>query len=131
MTFIVDTNVLIDVLRGRAEAVTVVRRLLEDDDVAISALTHLELLTGARLSEQRAVATLVAAFVELPVDGVVVARASALARRHAPAHRGIDAIDAIDAIDFVIAASAQIHEAQLITRNVKDFPMFPELVSPY
>lgn len=125
MTFIVDTNVLIDVLRGRSEAVAVLRPLIADDDVAISALTHLELLTGARLSEQRAVASLVAAFVELPVDDSVMARAAVLARRHAPAHRGIDAID------FVIAASAQIHEAQLITRNVQDFPMFPGLESPY
>ncbi len=125
MTFIVDSNVLIDVLRGRSDAVTVLRRLIEADDVAVSALTHLELLAGARLSEQRAVATLVSAFVELPVDDVVMVRAAALAQRHAPAHRGTDAID------FVIAASAQVHGAQLITRNVKDFPMFPGLVSPY
>jgi predicted nucleic acid-binding protein len=125
MTAIIDTNVVIDVLRGNRDAVDVLRALISADDVAVSELTYLELLAGALQREQRALDQLMEAFVRLPVTDKVMERAGQLARRHAAAHRGIDAVD------YVIAATAIEHDGQLVTRNVKDFPMFPRLRAPY
>ncbi len=125
MTAIIDTNVVIDVLRGNRDAVDVLRALISADDVAVSELTYLELLAGALQREQRALDQLMEAFVRLPVTDKVMERAGQLARRHAASHRGVDAID------YVIAATVIEHDGQLVTRNVKDFPMFPRLRAPY
>lgn len=35
--------------------------------------------------------------------------------------------EGISAIDYLIAATAEVHGADLLTQNVKHFPMFPEL----
>lgn len=77
MTVVVDTSVLIDVLRGVPEAVEALRR--------------------ARLA----------------------------GRQWLPGNRGIDSAD------LAIAATALALEARLLTRNVKHFPMFNGLSSPY
>ena len=47
------------------------------------------------------------------------------AARQLPSHRGIDSAD------LAIAATAAGLEARLLTRNVRHFPMFPDLRSPY
>lgn len=52
-------------------------------------------------------------------------RAGGLARRFRASHPGIDIVD------YVVAATAQELGAELWTRNVKHFPMFPELRAPY
>jgi predicted nucleic acid-binding protein len=51
--------------------------------------------------------------------------AGMLANRYLRSHPGVDPVD------YVIAAAAQCLGAQLWTRNVKRFPMFPELSAPY
>jgi len=37
----------------------------------------------------------------------------------------------VDSVDYVIAATAQHLGAELWTRNLKHFPMFPGLSAPY
>lgn len=50
--------------------------------------------------------------------------AGELGRRWLRSHR-------LDAADLVIAATAIDIGAGLLTRNVKHFPMFPDLAAPY
>ena len=38
---------------------------------------------------------------------------------------------AIDLVDYVIAATAELHEAKLATLNVRHFPMFKGLTPPW
>ena len=51
--------------------------------------------------------------------------AGELARKHRRAYSGID-----DA-DYLIAATALLLEADLLTTNVRHFPMLPGLAPPY
>ncbi|GAA1097327.1 hypothetical protein GCM10009648_40710 [Tsukamurella spumae] len=48
-----------------------------------------------------------------------------LARRYRASHSGIDIAD------YLIAATATAAGAELWTRNIKHFPMFERLESPY
>ena len=61
----------------------------------------------------------------LPVAVGVARRAGEFLRGHRRANPGIDIIDS------AIAATAEIHEAQLITLNIKHFQMFPRMLRPW
>ena len=124
MTVLVDTSVLIDYLRGRPQA----SALLEAEGAVAalhaSEITRLEVLAGMRAHEQDATRALLASLRWHPVDEVVAERAGALGRAWLPTHT-------VDAADLAIAATAELHEARLLTRNVRHFPMFTDLASPY
>jgi predicted nucleic acid-binding protein len=61
----------------------------------------------------------------IPVDEEVSRTAGALARRYGRSHSGID-----DA-DYLIAATALTLDAELLTTDVRHFPMLPGLRPPY
>lgn len=126
MTAVVDTDVLIDVLRGREEAGELLRRkLTSGEEVLASVLTRTELLAGSRIGEEADLEGLFGALRWVSVDPSIADRAGQLARSHRRSHSGIDAVD------FVIAATAQELDAELHTRNVRHFPMFPGLRPAY
>lgn len=60
-----------------------------------------------------------------PVDEEIIEEAGRLGRRWLPSHGGIDIAD------LLIAATAIKLGVDLLTRNVKHFPMFPGLRVPY
>ena len=76
-------------------------------------------------SEEEPTERFFAEVIWLPVDEVVARTAAALARVFRARNRGID-----DA-DYIVAATAALLGAELLTTNVKHFPMFPELSPPY
>ena len=121
---VVDTNVLVDVLRGVPAAVAVLERYA-DDIVVVPSMVRFEILAGARPSEMNVILGLLEACVDGPVDIAVADTAAQLSRRYRRSHSGIDAID------YVVAATAVLLEAPLLTRNVKHFPMFARLKAPY
>lgn len=126
MTLVVDTSILIDHLRGRAEAHRVLRDAVErGEPLAASVLTKVEVLAGMRPNEERATRVLLSSIAWLAVDDELAERAGALANRFNPSHPGVDPVD------YVIAATVQRFEAIFLTRNIKHFPMFPHLRSPY
>jgi predicted nucleic acid-binding protein len=88
-------------------------------------VTKVEVLAGMRASEEDATSTLLRAVEWIAVDDGVAERAGQLANRFLRSHPGVDPID------YIIAATAQQLEAQLWTRNLKHFPMYPDLTSPY
>lgn len=60
-----------------------------------------------------------------PVDESIAEEAGRLGRIWLPKRRGIAAAD------LAIAATAKILDADLLTLNVRHFPMFPNLKRPY
>jgi predicted nucleic acid-binding protein len=84
-----------------------------------------ELLAGVRDDELEALEHFFSALVWIPVDESIARSAGMLARRHRGAHSGID-----DA-DYVIAATALALDAQLLTTNVRHFPMLAGLRPAY
>lgn len=125
MTVVVDTSILIDVLRGEPMAAQVLRQARETDLLHASELTRLEVLAGMRPSEEDATRGLLGVFTWHPLDESLAEIAGELARRWLPGHRGIDSAD------LAVAATAVALDASLLTRNVKHFPMFGGLSAPY
>ena len=70
-----------------------------------------------RSSERAQVARLFAALRMEPATDAIARRAAEHLRAHRRSHPGIDLVD------YVIAATAEIHDAELLTLNVKHFPM--------
>lgn len=125
MTVVVDTSVLIDVLRGASAAAAVLRDAREAGHLHASEVTRLEVLAGMRASEEDATRALFGAFVWHPVDESIAEIAGELGRRWLTGNRGIDSAD------LAIAATTIALDARVLTRNVKHFPMFDGLSAPY
>jgi len=122
---VIDTSVLIDVLRGNDPAWAALREAAQRAPVAASVLTRVELLAGMRSAERSQVRGLIDRFRWIDVDSSVAQRAGELARSYRRSHPGIDVVD------YVIAATSEVAGAELWTRNVKHFPMFEGLRPPY
>ena len=120
---VLDTSVLIDVLRGDPAAVSY---LAELESVPIcSEITRIETVRGLRSSERRGAARLLAALEWAPLDREVAVRAGEMGRAWRASHSGIATAD------LAIAATAELLGAELATANVRHFPMFEGLEAPY
>lgn len=125
MTVLVDTSVLVDHLRGHEAAADILEVERLAGVLNASEITRLEVLAGMRANEEDRTRSLLATLVWHPVDAEVAEEAGALGRRWLPSHQ------TIDGADLAIAATAVLIGARLLTRNVRHFPMFPNLRAPY
>lgn len=121
MTVLTDSDILIEVARGRDK--NLVSRWLEvgqsDALILYSAVSAAELWAGARPAEYTALEALFDALLCVTVDAAVGRRAGEYLRRYRKS-------DAVELGDALIAASSVEREARLWTRNRKHYPM-PEL----
>lgn len=123
---LIDTSVAIDHLRGHPRATALLEDLLRSEDtVAASELTRFELLAGARRDEQDALETFFLAVDWVPVTEDIVRTAGAYARSYRRSHSGIGAVD------YLIAGTVSTLDTDLLTTNVRHFPMFEGLEPPY
>ena len=123
---LIDTSVAIDHLRGLPAAVELLQELIESDEPALaSEVVRFELLAGVRDEEVGALEEFCSALSWVPVGEEVARSAGSLAQKHRRAYSGID-----DA-DYLIAATAVLLEADLLTTNVRHFPMLGGLTPAY
>jgi predicted nucleic acid-binding protein len=125
VTSLVDASVLIDYLRGHAEATELLERERSMGVLHASEMTRLEVLVGMRIDEEPATQALLSTLIWHPVDETVAEEAGRLGRRWRPSHHSIDGAD------LAIAATVLCTGARLLTRNVKHFPMFEDLSPAY
>ena len=112
---LLDTDVLVDYLRGRDEAAAYLEARAEP--LLISAITVAELHGGVREGDEKTrLAQFLGAFEIIPLDAEI-ARQGGLYRRDYGASHGVGLADAL------IAATAALHQAQLVTLNARHFPM--------
>jgi predicted nucleic acid-binding protein len=123
VSVVLDTSILIDVLRGSRAALEYLHGLQLVP--ACSEVTRVEVLRGLRSSERTGAERLFQALRWVPLDEALARRAGELARRW-DRHRS-----GIGLADVVIAATAQQLAADLATTNVRHFPMFEGLSPPY
>jgi predicted nucleic acid-binding protein len=120
---LLDTCVLIDYLRDREAAVQTVRSL--EVRPSVSVVTVAELYAGVRNeSEHRRIEALPDLLDVRDID-FEIAR---LAGRYRLQYRSSHGVGIPDAL---IAATAQVHGARLVTRNARHFPMLDDLLVPY
>lgn len=119
---LVDTTVVVDLLRGRPE----VRGWLDQQTEVLAAaeVTRVEILQGVRSGERSAVCGALDSLVWFPLDTAVAVRAGELGREYRASHL-------LGLADLVVAATAEVHRLHLVTSNVRHFPMHPGLTSPY
>jgi predicted nucleic acid-binding protein len=115
---LVDSDVLIEVLRGRNTEI--LERWIELEEstalIAYSPVSSAEIWRGARAPEADAITSAFAALTCIPIDAIIGKRAGEyLARFHAS--------HAMEIGDALVAATASVHTLRLWTRNRKHFPM--------
>jgi predicted nucleic acid-binding protein len=121
--WLLDTCVIIDYLRDRPEAVDLIRHASARP--AVSAISAAEIFAGARTAtEESRIDGLLHQLLVCDVNLEVARLGGAYRRRYGPSH-GVLVPDAL------IAATAQVHGARLVTRNARHFPMIKDLVVPY
>ena len=118
MTVLVDSDVLIEVSRGRNAEVASVWTELSNSNAAIlySPVSVAELWAGARPSEHAPLRDLFGALRCTPIDAEAGRRAGAYLRQYRRSH-GVEIADAL------IAACAVGNHAQLWTQNRRHYPM--------
>lgn len=123
MTVVLDTSVLIDVLRNDPAAVRYVRGLQQVP--ACSEVARVEVVRGLRSAERAGAERLFQAIRWVPLDEPIARRAGELGRRwdrHRPG---------LALADLVVAATAEQLGAELATANVRHYPMRERLRPPY
>ncbi len=120
---LIDTDVMIDYLRGNEKAVSFLRK--HADHIALSSITAAELYAGVRNgAEEETLDALMALFRIIPVTGQNAKLGGLLKRTFGRSH-GVGLADAI------IAATAQLENAELATLNTKHYPMLAGLKAAY
>jgi hypothetical protein len=115
---LLDTNILIDVLRGEPTALA---WLESQHQTQISVVTWIEVLVGCRGGESEAVEAWLESFPRLPLDDRIARESVRLRQQHS-----------LKVPDAIILATARCTDLTLATRNSRDFPLdLGGVVHPY
>jgi hypothetical protein len=118
---LVDTDVIIWYMRGNEKASVVLHGL---ENIAISAVTHMEVVQGMR--DKRELATLTVTLVKwkaavLPVNEAISNMAVQLVERHFLSH-------SLDMADALIGSTALFYHVPLLTANIRHYAVIDGLV---
>lgn len=114
-TVLVDTDVLIDFLRGKEKAREFMVSLTGNTDIICSAITVAEIHAGMKEQERAKTQELLDSLTIIDVTRQIAEKAGSY-RRTIRSH-------ALELDDCVIAASAYLKGAALATGNAKHYPM--------
>jgi predicted nucleic acid-binding protein len=115
---LLDTNILIDFLRGVPAAREEMNRY---QDKAISIVSWMEVMAGTPAATERGTRAFLDGFGLIDLDAKVAERAVALRREHR-----------LKLPDAIVWASAQVGAMLLVTRDTKGFPLGdPGVRMPY
>jgi hypothetical protein len=118
VTVLVDSDVLIEVSRGRDQEIlsSWVNLSQSDSTILYSPVTEAELWAGARPREHEALTNLFRTLLCAPIDRETGRQAGDYLHQYRKSH-GLELGDAL------IAATALLSDAELWTRNRKHYPM--------
>ncbi|MGH3087926.1 MAG: type II toxin-antitoxin system VapC family toxin [Rubrobacteraceae bacterium] len=118
---IVDTDILIDAMRGVEEAVAYLKRIEQRSRPKISAVTNMELIVGCRdKNELRSLEQFLARFQTMKLNETISDLAVDLLNRYRLSHGLLIA-------DALIAATAISTREQFATKNQRDYKFIEEL----
>jgi predicted nucleic acid-binding protein len=126
VAIVIDTSVLIDHLRGDERAVARLRSAVDiGEELWSVTVVRTEILAGSRPAEREAIIRLFDQLRWLDVTPELADSAGLLATNYVGSHQGIDTVD------YLLAAGAAYLGGQLLTMNVRHFPMIDGLEPAY
>lgn len=121
--YLVDTDVLIDYIRGNAKAANFLENT--ENSLLISAISVAELYAGVREGKEREeIESFISAFEFIPLSLEISKKGGLLRRDYGKSH-------GIGFADSLIGASAIHTDSTLVTLNTKHFQMLANVLSPY
>ncbi|MBA4417992.1 MAG: hypothetical protein C0392_08800 [Syntrophus sp. (in: bacteria)] len=114
-TILIDTDVLINFLRGKEKARDFLRSIVNESVICCSTITVAELYAGMRLHEAEKTAAL--------LDGLQIIDCNRQIAEKAGSYKTSIKNQKLDLCDCIIAATAFISNAVLATGNDKHYPM--------
>lgn len=122
MSFLLDTNTVSEIRRGRDPQVRAWARDVEDADLYLSALTLGEIRKGIEGLRDRdpAQADVFAVWLS-ELHGRFTERILPIDAQVADEWGRLNAVRTRSTVDSLIAATARIHQLTVVTRNVSDF----------
>ena len=112
---LVDSDILIDVARGEADAINCLLHLEKTSTLAISAVSQMELIVGCQNKrELKDLEKFLDRYQILRITEQISDRAVGLLKRYFLSHGLLIA-------DGLIAATALVHDEAFITENQRDF----------
>jgi predicted nucleic acid-binding protein len=115
---LVDTDILIEVLRGRKREVTQLwsDTVSEEGALFYSPVTLAEIRHGMRGHQRESTERVLSSMLSVPIEIEIGARAGDYLRSFHASH-------SLELGDALIAATASVHQLALWTQNRKHFPM--------
>ena len=123
--WLLDTDILIDYLRGDPQAIKFLQKAVTNSICYISTITVAELYAGVKDGKERPILDAFIQEFERVVIDENIARQGGLYKRDYGKSHGIGLADA------VIAAAADSLGAELVTLNKKHYPMLKTIHVPY
>ncbi len=122
--YLLDTDMLVNCLRGLPGPIGLARELTEEGDLHVSVWSHFEILTLARPEEERRTVDFLAPFIQHPVTEPIAHRAAELVRQ------GRSEGPQLNLADAIIAATALHHDLTLVTfsttlRGIQELKLYP------
>jgi len=118
-----DTDILVDFFRGHSQAVVFINT--HSTRIILSSIVVAELYAGVKgEAEQAALDNFISLFRVVPVSAEI-AKAGGIYRRDYAKSHGVGLADAI------LAATAEIENAELKTLNIRHYPMLRDLRPAY
>ncbi|MBF0200283.1 MAG: type II toxin-antitoxin system VapC family toxin [Desulfamplus sp.] len=122
-SFLLDTDILIDFLRGHNKAVDFVTA--NSHKIILSSIVVAELYAGVKgAAELTALDNFISLFTVIPVTSEIARVGGLFKRDYAKSH-------GIGLADSIIAATCESENASLKTLNVKHYPMMKDLKPAY
>jgi len=116
---LIDTNIFVDHFRGYKDSTKFFETLIERNDVLFSAITEAELVSGKECNDRNRkekILYFLCRWNKIPVSNQIACLAGDINRGYY-----------LSIPDAIIAATAMVNNAELLTRNFNGFKKIPSL----
>jgi predicted nucleic acid-binding protein len=116
---VVDTNIIIDILRNVEASLALVKKLMEENELFISGITEAEIFSGKDSeseNKRQKILRVLSFFQKVNPNNEILQKAGEFRRKYN-----------ISLLDCIIAATAHYINAVILTKNEKDFSKIKEV----
>jgi len=119
MKIVVDTDIIIDILRNFEPTKQKLKELAKQNDLFISGITEAEIFAGKDMetkNKKEIILNFLSKFKKVDPDNEILQKAGEIKRKYK-----------VSLLDSIIAATAYTLQARIFTRNLRDFEKIKEI----